>query len=236
MTLVPDSEDDTGESGAGSQQRQAFEMLLGAIATGRIERGVIMKEAPLARQFGVGRGALREAVSRLEGLHVLQREPNLGFRVIDFFSADFSEIFVVREAVEGMACRVAALTMSNEQLDSLALAVDEAKKMAAKGQFHSSADDDFHFQIARATRNRRLIHLVCDDVYFQLRLARHGTVTHPARLMAAAQEHEAILHALGARDPDRAEQAMRRHISNGWNYVAAIQRHEAEMRKASSTG
>lgn len=91
-----------------------------AIATGELKRGVVLKEARLARQFGVGRGALREAVSRLEGLHVLEREPNIGFRVIDYFSTDITEVFVVREAVEGMVCRVAATTMTNSDLDHLA--------------------------------------------------------------------------------------------------------------------
>src|SRR3546814_512335 len=195
-----------------------------AIATGELQRGVILKEARLARKFGVGRGSLREAVSRLEGLHVLEREPNLGFRVIDYFHTDISEIFVVREAVEGMACRVAATTMTNEDLDRLANSVRKGKEMAERGEFTSGWDDDFHLIIARATGNRRLIRLVCDDVFFQLRLARHGTVTHPARLIAAAHEHEMIYEALGARDPARAEEAMRRHIVNGRNYVEAVQR------------
>ena len=77
---------DADEAQASSQPQQAFELLMRAIATGELKRGVILKEARLARQFGVGRGALREAVSRLEGLHVLEREPNIGFRVIDYFS------------------------------------------------------------------------------------------------------------------------------------------------------
>ena len=198
-----------------------------AIATGELKRGVVLKEARLARQFGVGRGALREAVSRLEGLHVLEREPNIGFRVIDYFSTDITEVFVVREAVEGMVCRVAATTMTNADLDHLAEIVRRGKEMAQHGKFTSGWDDDFHFIIARATGNRRLIRLVCDDVFFQLRLARHGTVTHASRLAAAAHEHEVIYQALGARDPARAEEAMRRHIVNGRNYVEAVQRGKA---------
>ncbi len=225
MSLI-EPEDQTDEA-HGNQPRQAFELLMRAIATGELQRGVILKEARLARQFGVGRGALREAVSRLEGLHVLEREPNVGFRVIDYFSTHITEVFVVREAVEGMACRVAATTMSNDDLDRLAEIVRIGKEMAARGEFTSGWEDDFHFIIARSTGNRRLIRLVCDDVFFQLRLARHGTVTHPTRLIAAAHEHGLILEALGARDPDRAEQAMRRHIVNGRNYVEAVQRSKA---------
>lgn len=218
---------DADEAQASSQPQQAFELLMRAIATGELKRGVILKEARLARQFGVGRGALREAVSRLEGLHVLEREPNIGFRVIDYFSTDITEVFVVREAVEGMVCRVAATTMTNSDLDHLAEIVRKGKEMAQHGRFTSGWDDDFHFIIARATGNRRLIRLVCDDVFFQLRLARHGTVTHASRLAAAAHEHEVIYQALGARDPARAEEAMRRHIVNGRNYVEAVQRGKA---------
>src|SRR3546814_1234173 len=113
-----------------------------AIATGELQRGVILKEARLALKFGVGRGSLREAVSRLEGLHVLEREPNLGFRVIDYFHTAISEISVVREAVEGMACRVAATTMTNEVLDRLANRVRQAQAMAEPGEFPSGWDHD----------------------------------------------------------------------------------------------
>ena len=215
---------DVDEAQGPSQQQHAFELLMRAIATGEIKRGVILKEARLARQFGVGRGALREAVSRLEGLRVLEREHNVGFRLIDYFSSDISEIFVLREALEGMVCRLAATTMTNSDLDHLAEIVSRGKEMARQGKFTSGWDDDFHLLIARATGNRRLISLVCDDVLFQLRLARHGTVTHTSRLIAAAYEHEVIYDALGARDPARAEEAMRRHIVNGRNYVEAVQR------------
>jgi DNA-binding GntR family transcriptional regulator len=218
-----------------SQAEVAFRRMLRGIAAGQIPRNVILKEAKLARDLGVSRSAVREAMSRLEGLQIVEREPNLGIRVFDFVASDIGEILTVREALEGIACQIAATTITNADLDLLTRAVDDAANRAAQGEFTSGFDDDFHFVIARSTGNRRLIQLICDDVQFQLRLAWHGAVTHPVRLQAAIEEHRAILDALGARDPQRSEAAMRRHISNGRNYAVAIQRHEAAMRNDASS-
>lgn len=216
--------------GAGdSQQELAVKKLMRAIATGTIERGVILKEARLARDLDVGRGALREAISRLEGLQLLKREPNLGVRVFDF-AAEIDQILVVREAIEGMASRIAATTMSNADLLLLRRQVDVSLDKALAGRFETNTVDDFHFIIARATNNPRIAHLVCDNLAFQLRLVWHGAVTHPGRFLAAAQEHGEIVAALEARDPERAEATMRRHISNTRNYASAVQRNEAEIR------
>lgn len=200
-----------------------------ALATGAIPRGVILKEARLARDLDVGRGALREALSRMQGLHLLKREPNLGVRIFDF-EAEVDQILTIREAIEGMAARIAAQTMSNRELDLLAAQVETDIKNAKDGTFGTSEIDDFHFLIARSTRHPRIVHLVCDDIAFQLRLAWHGAITHPGRILAATQEHAEVLAALAARDPDKAEAAMRRHIANTRNYIAAVQRHEADIR------
>lgn len=212
-----------------SQPEIAFRRMLRGIASGSIPRNVILKESKIARELGVARGAVREAMSRLEGLQILERKANLGIRVFDFV-ADINEILTVREALEGMTARIAATTITNDDLDRLAEGLDRATRDADEGNFDSRSDDDFHFIIARSTGNRRLIQLVCDDVQFQLRIARHRTVTHRFRLQASMQEHRAIFEALGARDPQRAEDAMRRHISNGRNYALSVQRHAAAMR------
>jgi DNA-binding GntR family transcriptional regulator len=183
----------------------------------------------LARELDIGRGALREAISRMEGLQLLKREPNLGVRVYDF-AAEIEHILVVREAIEGMACRIAATTISHDELALLGKQVSESVERAKQGRFETTSTDDFHFIIARASRNPRIIHLVCDNLAFQLRLAWHGAITHPGRFVGATQEHAEILAALEARDPDRSEAAMRRHIANTRNYAAAVQRREAEIR------
>ncbi len=190
---------------------QAFERMVGAIVGGEFPPGERIGEVRVARQLGISRGPLREALVRLEGRRLVERRPNVGMFVITRSQADFDELFALREALEGMACRLAAEHMTDAELDRL----EALLKRRADGSGHYQTDDeDLHFLIVRGSRNSRLITTLCDDLYYQVRFYRHRSSTRPGRTRSANAEHRAIVDALKARDADRAEAAMRKHISN----------------------
>jgi DNA-binding GntR family transcriptional regulator len=115
-----------------------------------------------------------------------------------------------------MACRAAAERITDEELLSLKSLLQghgsDPAVLSTKGYYQRSQNDDFHFQIVRCSRNERLEHLLMENLYYQLRLYRFQASTQPGRAEAAFSEHQAIFEALQARDPDRAESAMRAHI------------------------
>lgn len=197
---------------------QAFEWIVNAIAHSEIAPGERLKEARIARQIGISRGTLREAVNRLEGKKIVERKRNLGVRVRGLSRRDLDELFTVREALEGLASRLAATALSEAELDQLGNLLDrhgereELRK--GTGYYQASEDEDFHFQIVHGSRNGRLIRLLCDDLYYQIRIYRYRSSTQPGRAWAAYEEHRNIVTFLRARDPDAAETAMRHHIAN----------------------
>jgi DNA-binding GntR family transcriptional regulator len=73
---------------------------------------------------------------------------------------------------------------------------------------------DFHYQIAVASGNRRLIDLLYGDIWSLMRLYRYPGVLSPGRIPLGQADHEAILQALIARDPDACERLMRRHLAH----------------------
>src|SRR5215203_2331637 len=81
---------------------EAFGKLVEAITSGEFEPGQRILEAELARQLGISRGPLREALGRLEG-RLVTRTPRIGVRVIESRPEEVSQLFLVREALEGMA-------------------------------------------------------------------------------------------------------------------------------------
>src|SRR5688572_8345444 len=91
------------------------ERLEAAIISGQLEPGAKLSEQGLAASFGVSRGPLREAIGRLEGRKLLERTPNIGVRVAQLSLKDLNEILQVREALEGMACGLAARNMTDEE-------------------------------------------------------------------------------------------------------------------------
>ena len=79
------------------------------------------------------------------------------------------------------------------------------------GEWHNF---DFHYQIALASGNRRLIDLLYGDIWSLMRLYRYPGALSPGRIPLGQADHEAILEALVARDPDACERLMRRHLAH----------------------
>ncbi len=193
------------------------EILIEAIVEGSLEPGSKISEPELAKRFEVSRGPLREAIMRLEGLGLIERIPHVGARVITFSPEKLVEIYAVREALEGMAARLAARYISQEELLSLELLLAKHSKhideVAGASYFHQEGDFDFHYRIIQASRNSKLIALLCDELYHLLRMYRYQSPRAQSRPKEALNEHKYILQAIRNRDEELAEMLMRRHIS-----------------------
>ena len=194
------------------------ERLEAAIVAGELAPGERIREQTLAASLGVSRGPLREAIRRLEGRRLLDRKVNVGVSVAMLSPERLDNLLTVREALEGMACRLAAERMSDQELKELVkLLESHARKpdvTQGSGYYQESGDYDFHFRIATASRNELLSSIVKGDLYDLLRVYRYKSSTMTGRAAQAIEEHRAIVEALVARDPDRAEAAMRAHIRN----------------------
>ena len=95
---------------------ELFERILASIHASELPPGAVVNEAALAERFGVSRGPVREAVRRLQGIRMVSREPYMKASVVSFTGAEILELFQVREALEGMACRLAAERMTDKEL------------------------------------------------------------------------------------------------------------------------
>ncbi len=203
--LIPDSLTD-----------KVFDRLIEAIEKGDLPLGSRIREAALARQFGISRGPLREALRRLEGRKLVKHSQNLGVRICALSLEDVIEIFQIREVLEGIACRLATEKMSQRELDDLAKLLEKHQtqilRQRGEAYFQRAGDLDFHFRIAKSCGNRRLIDLLCDELYYLVRIHRYRSSVRPGRSLKALEEHQAIVEAMRSRDAERAEQLMRTHV------------------------
>ncbi len=208
---------------ASSLVDQTFDRIAEAITLGEIAPGERIREAALARKLGISRGVLREAMHRLEGLKLVTRTSNIGVHVVSLSEQDLQELYMVREALEGMAARLAAENMSEVEREELLRLLEEHGRGqdVQKGDgYYQPTDQDLHFQIARGSHNERLIHSLCDELYHQLRLYRYRSSARPGRAHAALAEHKAIVDAIVSGQADAAEKAMRTHLRNARANVA----------------
>lgn len=195
-----------------------------AIITGELAQGQKLSEADLATRFGISRGPLREAIRQLEGMRLVKRIPHAGARVIQLDLQRMADLYRVREALEGLACRMAAEQMSPAEINNLYTVLDQHEQhineVDGENYFQSEGDFDFHFHIALGSRNQMLIDLLIGELYQLLRMCRYQTSSLRSRPQLALKQHRQIVDAIAAGDGDLAELLMRRHISGAWKSIS----------------
>lgn len=190
-----------------------YEELKSAIVDLRLAPGYPLREASLAGQLGVSKTPIREALTRLEQEGLVETTSFKGAVVTGYSRQDLIEIYELRELLENAAARAAAESMSNVDRDRLHRICQESRKLK-KGNDTAglaaliSSFDDVLFDQVRNSRIRALI----ENLRAHLTRIGHLTAEIPGRIGASVDEHEKILEAIAARDPELAERQMSEHI------------------------
>ena len=176
-----------------------------------IRPGERINEGALARELGVSRTPVREALNRLVAEQLIEFRPGTGFFCRPLDPGEMFNLYEMRNIVETAAIRLATLRATDS--DILAFIEDtEATGMTISGLTIAQAverDEAFHIEIARLSGNAELLRTlkgINDRIRF-IRWVRIGQ-----RIKASKGEHRAILAALQARDPDQAVRDLSRHI------------------------
>ncbi|GAB3477543.1 GntR family transcriptional regulator [Marinomonas epiphytica] len=197
--------------------------LTSEIIEGTLPLGSKISEPELAKRHGVSRGPLREALVKLEALGLITRTANIGARVIELDIEDLLETFTLREAMEGMAARLASQLISENEIADLYKLLDEHQAFLDANQDEHYANqygnEDFHLRIIKASQNKRLVRVLTQDLYATIRIFRRHTADSRPDPRQALREHKAILDAIANREGDLAELLMRRHISRAANLL-----------------
>jgi DNA-binding GntR family transcriptional regulator len=195
---------------------RVFDQVRHAIVAGDIPPGSKISEPVLAARFGISRGPLREALRRLEASNLVDRRANQGARVIALSGSQLLEIYQVREALEGMAARLAAAHMPPDEVADLRTLLERHRlQVAADGglaYYQEEGDLDFHYRIVQGSGNRRLTGLLCNDLYHLVRMYRYQFGMSGTRAVPALREHDLVIDAIADGDGETAECLMRRHI------------------------
>ena len=194
-----------------------------AIIGGRLAPGSRLSVPHLAQQFDVSRSPVREAVQRLVQEGLATEEPHRGAVVARLDPEELIPLYEVREALEGLAARLAAVHADEAQLAELRTShqVHEAALERGEAAQHVALDMAFHAALRSASHNDELCSYL-ERVQGKIAIAMlSGNPLVWSR--QAIAEHAAILVAVLARDADAAEQAARRHIRRVRADIATLQ-------------
>ncbi|NMP31425.1 GntR family transcriptional regulator [Thalassotalea sp. M1531] len=196
---------------------KVFEQLQHAIVEGDIAAGTKISEPELAKKYEVSRATLREAINRLEKCHLVERQANIGARIVECSVEGLLDLYITREALEGMACRQAAANMTDEeivQMQSMLAEHAKAKELQEGVAYYQEEGDlDFHYKVILGSHNQQLINILCGQLYHLLRMYRCQFGMNSPRATRAFDEHSRIIDAIADRDGELAEILMRRHIA-----------------------
>lgn len=193
----------------------AYDGLRLAIIRAELAPGSLIEEQEMMARLGIGRTPLREALQRLAQEDLVLAVPQRGYFVSSTSSSDFFLLSEFREHSEVLACRSAAVRITDGQLATLKSILDEARAgVAAKimeTDWHLGIDERVHKLIAEASGNRYLVQAL--NRLYALSVRSLYVARVPVTLIYDELENfDAIYAALAAHDPDAAEQAIRRHL------------------------
>lgn len=195
---------------------RVFESLCSDIVKGEIAAGSKISEPELSQRLNVSRASLREAIGRLEACNLVTRKANIGARVVSLSKEKLLEIYHVREALEGMAARLAAQNITKDEVKKLQQLMahhsNEVKNNNGHSYFQHTGDLDFHYYIVQSSHNKHLINLLCNDLYHLMQMYRYQFGRISQRALPAINEHSYVLNAIIDGDEEMAELLMRNHI------------------------
>jgi len=206
---------------SGKRRRQAYAYIQQKILSGDLPVGRQVSEASLAREIGISRTPVREAIQQLGREGLVEQVPRLGTMVRALERRDLVEIFELREALEPFAVGQAAKHIGRADLERCSKLCDEIHKLAREAtepltgdklRRFLAADMGFHMILICAGGNQRIQKIVVDSRVL-LRIFNTDRQNHNRHILDETDRfHSQILRAVRDADPESARHLMSEHI------------------------
>lgn len=197
-----------------------FNTLRQGILRGLLPPGLRLMEIQLAKQLGVSRTPVREAIRMLELEGLVTTIPRKGAEVAEITPKDLQDVLEVRCALEALAVELACKTITDEDLQRLRAVLGKFRHLVPDGDVSKLAECDveFHDIIIQSTQNKRLIQLL-NNLREQMYRYRLEYLKDFSTHQLLIKEHETILDCLEQRDVEGSKNIIRAHINQQYEDV-----------------
>ena len=183
------------------------------VSSGILKPGDQLEVTALAERFGVSRTPIREAIRTLVESGVLETRPRKGSFVRVLSAKQLLDLFQVAAELEGMACRLAALSLTKENVEAIERGLAKCTQAAEvqNNAEYAMANLDFHTAIHNASGNDWLIEQLRQ---LQINLNSYRTMPYEirGRLNKSTDEHKIICDAILSGYGENACNLMRDHM------------------------
>lgn len=200
-------------AGVESYTQAVASYLRRAIADGRLKPGAPIRQEAVARELGVSRIPVREALRQLESEGVVVIRPNSGARVAVFDFEEYVEIYKMRERLEPLAFHESAQHITEAHVETARQLAEKLELLAGDPDAWLAADRELHLAFYAGLSTERLLRMIVGfwnttQSYRRLLLT---TFTEEDYAIQHA-DHRLLVHSLATRNPRPGEEILRYHI------------------------
>jgi GntR family transcriptional regulator, rspAB operon transcriptional repressor len=202
---------------------QVFERLRGTIISLDLPPGSALSRAELAAQFGVSSTPIRDALMRLEEEGLVEVFPQYATVVSRIDVRLAQQAHFLRQAVELEIVRGLAIDHDATVVAELNQAIVRQQQFAKAGDYERfiGADNEFHAQLYAAA-DKQDIWLLVKSRSGHIDRLRRLHLPSPGKAQDIVRRHKLIAKAIGAGEPDDAQQHLRTHLSGTLSELAQI--------------
>ena len=213
-----------------TEYEKVYEAIRNAVIAGRYAPGQRLPQRKLAEAFNTTTITVREALRFLEQDGLILIEPKWGAMVVEITAEKIHGRYIVREALEGMAARLACLNITEEEKRELMQMAEECDRELLGERISRQDKANLHYKlherIVNITRcpeliqsfNRNNLHtLIMSNAY-------HIDWRHDK-----PERHRMLVQGILSGDPDRAESIMRDHVRDGYTMEIKALHNEAKQ-------
>lgn len=216
------------DKSVGGLSSRVYHQIRAEIVKGELIPGESVTEMGLAKDCGVSRTPVREALRQLELEGLVELIPNKGAVILGISPEDICDIYQIRAMLEGSVAERAAQKATDEDIRKLTEILDLTEFYISRQNLQQlqAMDGQFH-QLIYEMSGSRMFRRVLKDLHYYIGLTRDASLKSEGRAVQSVKEHRAVLEAIREHDGARAKELMTLHVNKALKNV--LKRHLQEV-------
>jgi DNA-binding GntR family transcriptional regulator len=209
-----------------TEYQKIYEEIRDAIIAGEYAPGEKLPQRKLAEKFDTTTITVREAFRSLESEGLISIEPKWGAMVVEITPEKIHGRYIVREALEGIAARLAAENLNEQEKEELMQLAERCDRELVGDQLSRREKASLHY-----TLHERIVRITrCDELIRSIKRNNLQTIIlsnacHIEWRYDNPKQHRTLVAAIVSQDPDLAETTMRSHVRDGYTMeLSALKR------------
>lgn len=217
------------DKSVGGLSSRVYHQIRAEILKGALMPGESVTEMGLAKDCGVSRTPVREALRQLELEGLVELIPNKGAVILGISPEDICDIYQIRAMLEGSAAERAAQKATEEDIRKLTEILELTEFYISRQNLQQlqAMDGQFH-QLIYEMSGSRMFRRVLKDLHYYIGLTRDASLKSEGRAVQSVKEHRAVLEAIAQHDGAKAKKLMNVHVNKALENV--LRRHLQEVK------